>query len=472
VPLIRAMRKVVDIASKPLAEEFKQLTGGLKFTQIDKLKSWMMDRGVTLPDMRKETLDAVFGETEDGEELDASERLDLELPPDVDRALRIRRLIGSASIKKLDAMEACVMSDSRARGLLLYHGAGPGRWAGKLIQPHNFPRGSVIEDDRQVLVDAIMTGDPGYVECLYGPAVEAVVSSLRHTIVAAPGHTLVAGDFAGIEARVVLALSGQHDKCALLASGADVYIDMACDIFGVDKLSPTDPRYKEWCKEFKRDHLEWRQTGKNSVLGCGFQMGDNKFHDRYCPDQELEFATRVIQAYRKDWAPKVPELWRGLERAAIRTVHESRPHEAYGVEFRLEDEWMTARLPSGRKLWYFRPRPTRKAMPWDEDDIRLSWSYVATKLGRRIRVDAYGGLLTENVVQALARDLLRAAMLKCRKERLPIILTVHDEIVLEVPEARADEKALAQIMGDIPDWARAIRVPVDTDTWVGDRYRK
>lgn len=473
IPLIRAMQQVVTLASEPLAEEFKQITGGLKMTQVAKVTSWMLDRGVTLPNMQKATLDALFGETEDGEEIDADERLDLELPPDVDRALRIRRLIGSSSVKKLKSMEACVCEDDRARGLLLYHGAGTGRWAGKLLQPQNFPRGSILEDgahpDINSLVAALMTGDPDYVEMCYGPAVEVVVSALRHVLIASRGNALVAGDYAGIEARFVLALAGQHDKCALMASGADVYIDMALDIYGLPKF---DVSNKELVKAFKAAHTPERTIGKNTILGCGFQMGAPKFFARYCPDQSLDFAKGVISTYREEWAPEVPKLWRALEKAAIQTVWTGYAHEAYGCTYALEDDWLSCRLPSGRKLWYYRPQKTRRAMPWDEDDVRPGFSYLAWKTGQLRRIDAYGGLLTENVVQACARDILRGALIRCRKERLPVVLTVHDEIVIDIEPARADHKMLQQIMEDVDPWTRELKVPIACEAWSGERYRK
>lgn len=469
--LVRAMKEVVRQASGPLEEEFKQITGGLKMTQIAKMKSWLIDRGVWLPDMRKETLDEIIGEDEDGNEIEDADSCRATLPPDVYRALHIRRLIGSSSIKKLDAMEACVGMDGRARGLLLYHGAGPGRWSGRLLQPQNFPRGSLGElgVDVDALVATLMTADASYVESLYGPAVECVVSSLRHTIGADPGHVLVAGDFAGIEMRVVLAIAGQYDKCELLAKGHDTYIDMAEDIFEQPKGDLSD---KAYVKKFKTDHLEWRQTGKNTVLGCGFQMGAPKFRNRYCPDQPMEFAERVIKSYRETWAPKVPKLWYGLQEAACRAVWDRRACEAYGVVYQLEDAWLTARLPSGRKLWYFQPQKTRRAMPWDADDVRPGWCYKAWKQGRLVTIDAYGGLLTENVVQGTARDLLRHAMVTCKKEGLPMVLTVHDELVLELEEKRASKDHLKQIMEDIPAWAKALKVPVETEVWMAERYKK
>lgn len=467
VPLVKAMRRIVDGASIPLAAEFKELTGGLNFTQGAKVMSWCMDRGVMLPNFQKETLAAALGtDVDDGFEWVEHEKLGIPpLPKDVRRALHIRQLIGSASVKKLAAMEACVMDDGRARGLLNYHRAGPGRWAGQLIQPQNFPRGTLKEDgeapDIEPLIDALMTGDHEYIGAVYGPAVEVVVSTLRHALIAGVGREFIAGDYAGIEARVVLALAGQHDKCALLASGVDVYCDMASDIY----KRPIDK---------KRDPQE-RQIGKNSVLGLGFQMGRDKFHDRYCPEQPLDFAQEVVNTYRTSWAPMVPELWHALEVAALDTVWTGRPHEAYGCLFRMQDAWLTIRLPSDRELWYYNAKPGRKHMMWstpENPDVRRSWTYQALKNGRVCTIDGYGGLVTENVVQGLARDILVHAMFTARRERLPIVLTVHDELVVEPIRGQLSEKAFDQMLCDVPEWCRQLKVPIATETWSGGRYKK
>lgn len=467
---IRQAQLVVDRATVPLAAEFQTLTGGLKFTQRDKIVAWVRDQGVKLPDMKKETLAKMLGENVDGDEDEADDAPDddnagsdglLELPPGVRRALSIRQLIGSASVKKLGRMAAAACGDGRARGLLQYHGAGPGRWAGRIIQPQNFPRGSIKADDKPVDIDvvvaAIMSGDPELVEAMLGPPVETVVGGLRHAIIADKHHTLVSGDFAQVEARVLLALAGQDDKVALLASGSDPYLDMASQIY----RRPVT----------KQDKAE-RQVGKNSVLGLGFQMGAAKFMDRYGQGQDLEFFKEVVRVYREEWAPGVPKLWYALEKAAVRAVWDKTPHEAYGVRYELEDGWLAARLPSGRKLWYWNPQPIRKAMPWDETDVRPSWTYQARKMGRQVTVDAYGGLLTENVVQGLARDLLVEAMIRAEDAGLPIVLTVHDELLAEPHESAASTLALEEIMVYRSDWAKGLNIPVAVDTWAGERYRK
>lgn len=308
-------------------------------------------------------------------------------------------------------------------------------------------------------MEAIKTGDPDFLEMIVGyPPVETVVSSLRHALIAGPDRKLVVGDFSTVELRINLALAGQEDKLALLKAGLDPYIDNA-------QLIHKRPLTKE-------NNPKERQDGKNSVLGLGFQMGAAKFHLKYAKEHTIEFCKEVVRTFREVWAPKVPGNWYDLEEAALRTVVDGVPHEARGVLYQLENGWMTARLPSGRKLWYPEPTKCRKAMPWDPTDIRLAWTYKAMKMGQWRTIDAYGGLLTENVVQGLARDLMVSAMFKCEKNGLPVVLTVHDEIVTEPEKGNGDAKALEQIMCDIPDWAKHMQIPVAAETWEGDRYRK
>lgn len=465
---IAGSQRIVDTATVPLIKEFEILTG-IRPTQRDKFMDWLHENGCNIPDLQKATIEKYLGTDEAEEDSNAGDEEDYQpeetqfaLPFQFERALSIRQIIGSASIKKLAAMRNVVCSDGRARGLLQYHGAGPGRWAGRLIQPQNFPRPSLKVDgnppDQDELIDAILTGDADWLRCLFGEPINAIASGLRHALIAGPGKSFVVGDFATIEARIVLALAGQIDKVNLIASGKDVYIDMAQQI------------YK--CHVDKKRDPEKRQTGKNSVLGCGFQMGWKKFKARYCPDATNEFAQDVIKAYRQDWAPEVPKLWRALEDAATQTAWTGQAHMAYGVTYALEDGWMTARLPSGRKLWYFNPKPIRKPMPWDATDVRPGWEYSAWKLGQWKRISAYGGLLTENVVQALARDLLVAGLFRCEEANYPVVLTVHDEAVCEVDSARADAKVLEQLMTERPAWATALQIPVGAECWTGDRYRK
>ncbi len=488
LPLIDKMQKIVDDASEPLLKEWQGITG-IKKLGSKSFKPWLANHGLNLPNLQKETIARALDDKDpDDDSYDELAGDDVEeapeLTPAVRRALKIKQLIGSASVKKLKRAKACVSMDGRARGLLQYHGAGPGLWAGRLLQPQNFPRGTLVgfEDEEAEhfvgrKINALMSGDYHEVEALVGPAVETVISSLRHIIIPSAGRELVVGDFAGVQARLVLAGAGQHDKTALMAQGVDVYIDMCCDIFDAPKPDWSWPKdkLKAWIKLFKQQHNEWRQIGKNTILGCGFQMGWRKFRMRYCKDKPPEFAQAAVNTYRKVWAPEVPKFWRALEDAARDTVWYRKPHEAYGVLYTLEDMWLTARLPSGRKLYYFNPQPITKEMSWsteEDPDFRRAWTFQAKKMGVWKTIDAFGGLLAENYASGLARDLLVDSMFKCEKAGLPLVLTVHDELIADAEKRVDNAKVMRQIMEDRPKWAVDLMVPIEAETWAGDRYRK
>jgi DNA polymerase bacteriophage-type len=450
---VSAALEVIERATDPLLAEFRKITGGIAPGQVAKVREWIAGQWQEIANLQMGTIDALLGTTE--EEYDISR---IALPENVRRALEIRRMLGSVSIKKLKTMQTCVGDDGRARGLLQYHAASTGRWGGRLIQPQNFPRGDDglrQRADPSQIVDAIQTEDPEWVDLVLSlPAIEAVASALRHAIIPGRGKTFLVGDFAGIEMRIVLALAGQHDKCELLASGRDVYLDMACDIYGRPRGS------------FTKDNVTERQIGKNTVLGCGFQMGWPKFRERYCPDQPEEFAQRVVDAYRNQWAPMVPRLWYALGDAALSAARGC-PATAYGVRYQLEDGFLTATLPSGwQKLWYYAPQLGR-----DEKFNKDCWSYTAIKNGHAVRVKAYGGLLTENVVQALARGLLVSAIGRLERAGMSVVLTVHDEIVCEVPHDACLEE-FESLMATPTTWAKDMRLPIAVEAWQGDRYRK
>ena len=460
---------VVSGALTPLLAQFHQLTEcssapkGLAPTQTAKVLAWCQERGAHLPNLQKETIADALGYDIDGEWEPSEEWAAPPLLPAVREALSIRQLTASASIKKLPRMLACVSGDGRVRGSLRYHGAGTGRWSGRLFQPQNFPKpivfppkGMNAADWQNLLVDTIMTGDHEYVAAVCGSPIDVVISSLRYAVVAGRDRALAVGDFAGIEARIVLALAGQHDKTALIEAGLDPYLDFASVVLGRPVTEKSDPARNK--------------TGKPGVLGCGFGMGAKKL--AFKEGIPLDDAQDIIDTYRKVWAPCVPKLWYGLEGAATATVWDGTPHEAFGCTYRLEDGWLTCQIPSGRKLWYWDPQKVVRKMPWDEFDLRRGFTYRTQKSGRMVTVNAYGGLLTENVVQALARDIMVHAMHKCEAENLPVVLTVHDEIICEPEAWYASAAMLQQIMEDRPWWAIDLGCPIAAECWVGERYRK
>ena len=474
---VKAAQKIVDDASEPLLLEFARITGGLKPTQGAKFLAWLHNEGIHLDNLQKETVAEMIGDDEaEQENVDVSEVSNgFSLSPGF-RALRIKQLVGSASVKKLKRMDQCVSFDGRARGLSCYHGSAPGRNTGRLLQPYNFPRGTVVIEGRDgkkkaptsdMMVDTIMTGDYEYVEEVLGPAVETVVSGLRHSMMAGPGRTFLSGDYAGIQARVVLAIAGQTDKLALFSDdrkkrkGEDIYCSMASQIYKVPVLADDKVR---------------RQTGKNSVLGLGFQMGPPKFKLKYAKNDTLEFCQDVVRVYRKEWAPKVPDLWYGLNDAAVKCVRDRQTTESHGIEYKMEGTALSARLPSGRKIWYQGAHSTRELMPWTDDQgqavHKTGFRYYVMKAGQWKEVKAFGGLLTENVVMGIEVDIQRRAQMLCEANGMPVVLEVYDEVVVEPETANADIKAFEQILLDVEPWVDALDIPIATECWQGDRYKK
>lgn len=440
---VDAAQRVVDAASGPLRAEFLALTGLPKFGS-PALRPWLAGHGVYLPNLQAETLDEFMADTT------------LEPAHPARRALTIRQLIGSSSIKKLEAMKACVCFDGRARGLFVWHGTVPGRGVGRLFQPQNFPRGFDYDYDVDALVAAITTGDPEWLAMLFGNPVDAVVSSLRHAVISDPDKLLISGDFEKIQACIVLALAGQGDKAAILGAGLDVYCDMAASIY---KRPIT-----------KADKAE-RHIGKNAVLGLGFGMGHEKFLAKYAKGQPIEFAQRVVQTYRKEWAPKVPYLWYGLEDAAANTVWTKKPHEFNGVEYRMEDGWLTCRSPAGSKIWYFDPKPERVQVPWDAEKTKKGFSFATQKTGHWIRKHAFGGQLAENIVMRMEVDIKNVAIRNLEENGYPVVLDVHDELVCEVE--RPDKKVFKDLMLHLPAWTKQYNIPISiSEPWINSRYRK
>jgi DNA polymerase len=467
---VHACLDIVAQASKPLAAEFDALTGGLAVAQTAKLLAWCNSQGFEIDSLAKDNLKAlgITGlaedqeEDDDGPDMEASELQGARpVPESVRRVLEIRAVLGSASIAKLSRMLACVNSDGRVRYTQQYHGAGTGRTAGRLLQPTNFPRGKIEGGhDPAQLVSAIFTRSADFVADLYGDPIAAVASGLRHALISADGHEFNTGDFAGIEARVVLALAGQHDKTAMMVAG-DVYLDMAEAIYNRPKGSLN-----------KHDHVPERQIGKNTVLGCGFGMGWAKFKARYCPDQPDEFAQGVIRTYREVWAPMVPKLWKALEAAALAAMQLQGRAEAYGIVYQWHPHALACHLPDGQIMWYRDARTCVRSMPWDVNDRRPGWSYKATKTGQWKTIYAYGGLLCENVVQKIARGFLVEACERLEAAHKPLVLTVYDECMSEIPLAHSGYLLYEQIMAEPTRYSQEIKVPISVEGWAGTRYKK
>lgn len=441
--LVQKLRDLATDASKRVNVEIQVRTNGevKTVTSSAALLAWLRNNtAYPYDNLRKDTVAA---------------RLEEPGVSDAERAVLELRADGAkTSAAKLDSMLlAGGMGQGRYKrvsGLLQYYGAfRTGRWAGRLIQPQNMPRGS-IKNIESALDFVLAGGQIDFVEALFGPAMQVVSAGLRGCIVAEPGNKLVVADFSQIEARVIAWLAGQQDALNVFRSGQDIYVYTANQIGSND-----------------------RQLGKVLVLACGFGMSASKFRDTaatYGLDLDMETAERAVGAWRRTNS-QIVNLWWDYDRVArdvIARGPNSKPVKVGEVQFAMWQGHLLVRLPSGRTLCY----RDAKLIPGDRG-MDISYMGVNQYTRKWERTRTYGGKIAENVTQAVARDVMRDAVLAAEnKHDIPVILLVHDEIIGEVPEADADAKlqALLSLMHAPPDWA--LGLPVAGTGWLGDRYKK
>jgi DNA polymerase len=464
MPAVEQALNLTEALTDKLNGELCSITNNAvqKATQRDKLLKWFQENGLEqITDLKKETIEAWTLKDKNGEYVYKGH-----MPDNTLRALVIRSQLAKASTRKLEKMRDTVGRDGRVRGLLQYHGAGTGRWAGRLVQPQNFPRASVTNKknakgkdylDMEYLIEQIMADDLGE----YDKPMEAIASSLRGMFISDPGKVFHICDFSAIEARVTFWVANCRD-------GLDVFAKsdkgLSEDIYCVTASKLTGFEVK------KAEHSYERQLGKITVLGCGYQMGWEKLKYQAEKDYgvvlEDHEAQNMVNTYREEYQ-EVKWLWYGLQEAAIATVKTGNPHSYNNIIYELIDDaagrWLACLLPNGRRIWYYEPIVEQIVPPWG-GARRDSLTYMGRdnkKSGSWGRVRTYGGMLTENLVQAIARDLMAEAMIRVEIAGYQIVLTVHDEIISEDDENFGSQEEFEKEMAICPPWARGCPVAVE-----------
>lgn len=339
-------------------------------------------------------------------------------------------------------------ADGRARGLLRYHGASTGRWSGSLFQPQNLPRPTI--DDVEYAVELLQQRDVQMLNIMYDDVSAVLSSCVRSTITATDAlHRLLVFDFSSIEARVVAWLAGQQDVLDVFRSGQDVYIHAAKKIFpGMDIT--------------KRE----RTIGKVATLALGYQGGAGAFA-KMASVYGLSLDDAAVTKIVFDWRTandRIKSFWYACEEAAKQVVAQGGPKDVRGkVRFHYDapSECMTIQLPSGRKIFYQRTR----------FDGNGKLSYFATIVGGAYaQKQLYGGLLVENITQAVARDALASAMSRLSRAGYRIVLSVHDEILCDQSNGDGSLEEMRDLVRAVPTWAAGL--PVDCEGFESFRYKK
>ncbi len=450
-PLVQAMQGLMEEGLERANADIKRLTSGSvdAVTKVAQIKDWLLLHGIVAPSLDKDS---------------TKELLASALTAQVREVIETRAEAGRSSVTKLKSLLACAGADDVVRGTLLYWGAGTGRWSGRLIQPQNFPRPTL---DAEIFIPEILAGRYDALN-LFASPFQIVSSLLRGCLRARPGRRLIAGDYSGIEARLTNWLAGQQDIVEMFRSGADIYMHNARQMF---HLGP---------EATKHTHAQERQAGKAVELGCGFGMGHKKFQSTaakapYFLTIDLPTAKAYVDFYR-DTHPYVVDYWRDLNDAALAAVQTPGSVHAVGptapVKFTCRGGYLYCLLPSGRFLCYPRPRLRERPVPWSPDQTRpaVEVEGMDSQTRQWARYDLYGGILCENIVQAVARDLMAGGMLRVENARYPVIFTVHDEVVADVPLAHGSVEEFRCLLEERPAWARTC--PITAEVWEGERYGK
>lgn len=454
-PLVNGALSLITRESRRLDGEVYALTNGKvnSARQRNAVLSFIASQGYHIGNLRGENVKELLA----GDEIKGRAR----------ELLSIREAISRSSTAKYKAFEARSASDGRARDNLIYHKAHTGRDAGSGLQPQNLFKSVLPQVDVEAGLELIRRKDHHAIEALYEKPMDLYASAIRSAIIAAPGHTLEVGDFATIEVRVLFWLAGHKEGMQALASGVDLYCDMAAEIYRVPSSMIKDG-YKAGDK--KRT-LE-RQVGKHTVLGAGFGIGvkGDKFQatcKKFGVHISLDLAQRAVKAYREHH-PRVPIFWRTMEKAALSAMEKPGTRFRIGhVVWKREGKFLTVELPVGRKLHYYLPEVRMMQTMYGP---KKTLTFVTNVNAGMRRVKTWGGELVQNCVQAVARDLLKESQLRLEARGHLNVLAVHDEAVSEVPLKKANLKEFESLMAEVPAWAEGL--PVKVEGWAEPRYRK
>lgn len=429
--LIERVSKLANSASENIDAEIKRLTNGQvkAATNAMDLTAWLRSYGLQVKSVDKQTVTRMLGMEK--------------LHPIIKQVLRLRQDGAKSSTAKYEAMVNAANADDRMRGLLMYHGAATGRWSGRLVQPQNFPRPQKKQDELDQII-AKLKADEDVSE--YGAGTVLASDLLRSMLIAEDGHRLMFADYSAIEARVLAWVAGQTDLVETFRNGGDVYKEMASAIYSINVENVTDGQ---------------RQVGKMAILGCGYGMGGKRFAEQCATmgiNVDEDEAKRIVAVYREK-NDRIAQYWRDSENEFVEMVKGAGRVRSVGLL-----------LPSGRSLTYHNPRIIQRETPWGamRDTAQVDTLNSVTR--QWVSQIIWGGLLTENVVQATARDLMATAMMALELKGYNVILSVHDEIISEVPDDFGSLEEMIDIMTRCPSWADGC--PINAEGKEGKRYRK
>lgn len=409
--LISGALAIDSHSTECLTAEAFRITGLSNPNSATQLQQWLSGKDVDIPNLQKATVEEYL-QRED-------------LPDDARKILEIRQQLGKTSIKKYVAMDTAKGADDRVRGLTQFYGANrTGRWAGRLVQLQNLPRNylKTLDYARNLVKDKNYDG----IKLLYGNVPDTLSQLIRTAFIPSDGNKFVVADFSAIEARVIAWLAGEQWVNEVFATHGKIYEATASQMFHVpiEKIAKGNPEYS------------LRQKGKVATLALGYQGGTAALIAMGALNMGLteEELPDIVQRWRSA-NPRIRDLWYAVEQAALTTMQTAQPQGIYGLIFRYEGDlvygqsFLTVQLPSGRKLFY--PKPFLQENQFGKMAIHY---YTVGQQTRKWEVaSTYGGKMTENIVQAIARDCLAETLKRIDRMGLQVVFHVHDEVIIDAP---------------------------------------
>lgn len=426
--LIEGALYIDSLSTQSLTEEAVSITGLQNPNSTQQLLGWLRDNGADADNLQKATVVELLGQ----ENTEAVKRL-----------LEIRQQLGKTSIKKYVAMKHAKCEDDRIRGLTQYYGANrTGRYAGRMVQMQNLPRNylKTLDYARETVKKKNHAG----LQLLYGNVPDTLSQLIRTAFIPSEGHKFVVADFSAIEARVIAWLAGEQWVNEVFATHGKIYEATAAQMFGVpvEKIVKGNPEYS------------LRQKGKVATLALGYQGGVNSLISMGALKNGLseEELPDIVRRWREA-NRRICDLWYSIEQAVLMVMHTAQPQAIRNLIFALEGDviygqsFLTVQLPSGRKLFYAKPFLKENQFG------KLALHYYGVGQNKKWGVEStYGGKMTENIVQAIARDCLAVTLERIADRGVQVVFHVHDEVIIDAPMETTVEE-ICRLMAEPIPWA-------------------
>lgn len=432
--LVDSAIKFDEILREENMDRAIELTGLENPNSPLQLKEWLNKKGLEIESLAKKDVESALINAEG----------------DIKEVLELRQELSKSSVRKYDAMKNVKGKDNRARGLIQFYGANrTGRYSGRLIQVQNLRRNNL--KDLELARSLVKNRDYETMEILYDSPSDVLSQLIRTAFIPKEGTRFIISDFSAIEARVLAWLAGEQWVLDAFENGEDIYCRTASRMFGV----PVE-------KHGVNGHL--RQKGKIATLACGYQgaLGALKAMGGI----EMGLSEDELQSIVDSWReanPNIVSLWWDID-SVVKRVVKTRTKEKYkSLVISYEKGILFIELPSKRRLAY--PKTKIGMNRFGGESVVYEGIVVGNKWGK---IESYGGKFVENIVQAIARDILAEAMMRLEKKGFNIVMHIHDEVVIESDSSSIEE--INEIMSIVPIWAPGLIL--DADGFESGFYKK